>query len=113
MTDPRIAIVREWLGVDNPYERADRLLAELDEHTRAEDSLRAAPLRDALLRISKSPHCSYDGPQHHCDDVRGYNIGVAGGHRCAARTAEIALDADDATVRRTLARDAIGRRGST
>lgn len=34
MTDPRIKIVRDWLCVDNPYERVGDLLGRLDAHHR-------------------------------------------------------------------------------
>lgn len=44
--DPRVAIVRRWLGEDNPYERADKLLAELDA-VRCAQSLDAEPTEEA------------------------------------------------------------------
>lgn len=31
MSDPRIAIVRSWLGEDNPWENVDRLLTRIDD----------------------------------------------------------------------------------
>lgn len=43
MADPRIAIVRAWLGEDNPWENVDRLLArcEAENEIRTEDAAEA------------------------------------------------------------------------
>lgn len=49
--DPRVTIVRRWLGEDNPYERADKLLAELDA-VRCAQSLDAEPTEEDVERVA-------------------------------------------------------------
>lgn len=53
--DPRVAIVRRWLGEDNPYERADKLLAELDA-VRCAQSLDAEPTEEDVERVAVALH---------------------------------------------------------
>lgn len=45
----------------------------------------AADYREALLKIANDPHCVY------APDADQYGIGVADGHRCAAKIARSVL----------------------
>lgn len=66
---------------------------ELEQDAEAWDHITAdnARLRAALIAIADDPHQSYDQGAALTTAQRQYNIGVADGHRCAARTALVAL----------------------
>jgi plasmid stabilization system protein ParE len=82
---------------DAQQQEIERLKAEL-AHTLAKDAeimeaaeQEIARLTTALREIAEHPHCSYDHPTNTGHGDRGYGIGCADGHECAATMARIAL----------------------
>lgn len=75
--------------------KSAKLIEELqNELQRLESDNRR--LREALLKIATTEHCSYDGNRTFISDHdSGYALGVADGHRLAANWARAALAQSD------------------
>lgn len=70
------------------------ILDELDAQ-----SATIARLEAALQSIANSPHCAYTDGLYVSDHDSGYKMGIADGHRCAAKMAKAALVSHDRKVK--------------